>query len=310
MPFASRPRYDWRLRTRSLALGQRTLVMGILNVTPDSFSDGGHFYKAASAPERAVLHALKMLEEGADVIDIGGESTRPDATPLSPHEEQQRVLPVIEAILRERPQTILSIDTFHAATARVAVEAGAEIVNDVSGMMWDREMAAACAELECGVVLMHARGRPQEWKKLPPLSRDEVMPVIHMGLGESLAVATGNGIVRDRIVLDPGMGFGKRGDESYTILARLEELASFRLPLLVGLSRKGFLGRTLAQAVNLTNTNEGTPPLGQARLNATVAGNVAAILAGAHIVRVHDVQAAAEAAAIADSILKQIPPVG
>jgi dihydropteroate synthase len=309
MPFASRPSFAWRLRTRLLPLGERTLIMGILNVTPDSFSDGGHFYDAASAPERARDHALAMLDEGAEIIDVGGESTRPNATPLSPDEEQQRVLPVIEAILRERPGAMLSIDTFHAETACAAVKAGVEIVNDVSGMLWDRAMPSKCAELECGIVLMHARGRPQEWSSQPPLSRDEVMPVIHLGLSQSLAVATGNGVVRDRIVLDPGIGFGKRGEENYTILARFDELKSYSLPLLAGLSRKGFLGRTLAEAVSLSRGNRGTPPPPEARLNATVAGNVAAILGGAHIVRVHDVQAAAQAAAIADAILKQPQPI-
>lgn len=304
MAFAPRPRYDWRLRTRSLALGQRTLVMGILNVTPDSFSDGGHFYNAASAPERAVAHALQMLDHGADLIDLGGESTRPGATPLSPGEEQERVLPVIAAILRERPQTLISVDTFHAATARLAIEAGAEIVNDVSGHLWDARMSATCAELGCGAVLMHARGTPKEWKTLPALAHDDIMPMIVSELGDRIRAATAAGIARERIVVDPGIGFGKRLDENYPILAHLAELHHLDLPILVGASRKGFLAHTLAQAPSLAAVHQGAMPPANARLSATTAANVAAILAGAHILRVHDVQAAAEAAAIADRILE------
>ena len=304
MAFAPRPRYDWRLRTRSLALGQRTLVMGILNVTPDSFSDGGHFYNAASAPERAVAHALDMLDHGANLIDLGGESTRPNATPLSPEEEQERVLPAIAAILRERPQTVISIDTFHAATARLAVDAGAEIVNDVSGHLWDARMSATCAELGCGAILMHARGTPREWKTLPALVPDEIMPMIVGELSDRISSATAAGLSREQIVIDPGVGFGKRLDENYPILAHLAELHRLKLPILVGASRKGFLAHTLAQAPSLATVHQGAMPPANARLSATTAANVAAILAGAHILRVHDVQAAAEAAAIADRILE------
>src|SRR5271170_1582160 len=161
MPFAARTHHDWRLRTRTLPLGRRTLIMGILNVTPDSFSDGGLFYSPQHAPQRALAQALKLLGEGADILDIGGESTRPNATPLSAEEEQSRILPVIELLLQQRPETILSIDTTHASTARRAIEAGAEIINDVSGHLWDPGMSTACAELGCGTILMHTRGRPQ-----------------------------------------------------------------------------------------------------------------------------------------------------
>src|SRR6267378_240408 len=173
MPFTPRSHHLWPLRTRTLSLGQRTLIMGILNVTPDSFSDGGHFYSPQHAPERALAQAISMLDEGADIIDIGGEST-----PLTAEEEQSRILPVIAPILERRPQTILSIDTFHASTARRAIEAGAEIVNDVSGHLWDPEMSTTCAELHCGAILMHTRGRPQDWPKLPSLAPDEVLPLV------------------------------------------------------------------------------------------------------------------------------------
>ena len=281
------------------------MIMGILNVTPDSFSDGGHFYNASTAPVRAVEHALAMLDHGANLIDLGGESTRPGATPLSADEEQERVLPVIEAVLRGRPKTILSIDTFHASTAQRAVEAGAEIVNDVSGSLWDETMAATCAELRCGSILMHARGKPAEWKSLPALDHKEIMPMIVRELEDRINAATTAGLAREQIVVDPGIGFGKRMDENYPILAHLAELHRINLPILFGASRKGFLAHTLAQATNLAAVHQGAPPPVDARLNATTAANVAAILAGAHILRVHEVQAAAEAAAIADRILAE-----
>ncbi len=304
MPFARRLTFDWQLRTRSLPLGRRTLIMGILNVTPDSFSDGGHFYDAASAPERAVAHALDLLDHGADLLDLGGESTRPDAARLSPDEEQARILPVLQAILEERSHAIVSVDTFHAATARRAVEAGAEIVNDVSGGLWDRDMFPTLANLGCGAILMHTRGTPNEWRTQPALAADEVIPLVLSGLENRLNAATQAGIARDRIVLDPGLGFGKRLEENYPILARLSELRRFERPVLIGASRKTFLANTIAHASSLAAIHEGAPPPVNARLNATTAANVAAVLAGAHILRVHEAQPAAEAAAIADRILQ------
>jgi dihydropteroate synthase len=303
MPFVTRPRFDWHLRTRTLSLGQRTLIMGILNVTPDSFSDGGHFYSPQHAPERALAQAITMLDEGADILDIGGESTRPNATPLTAEEEQSRILPVIESILQQRPKTILSIDTFHASTARRAIEAGAEIVNDVSGHLWDPEMSTTCAQLNCGVILMHTRGRPQDWPALPPLAPAEVLPLVLTELTERLEAATTAGIERNKIVLDPGFGFGKRLDENYPLLAHFEQLHQFNLPLLAGASRKGFLAHTLTQHPSLAILLNGATPSMEDRLQATTAANIAAILAGAHIVRTHDVRPAVEAAAIADRIL-------
>jgi len=303
MPFAPRPYFDWHLRTRTLPLGQRTILMGILNVTPDSFSDGGHFYSPEDASVRAVAHAFQMLDEGAHILDIGGESTRPNATPLTAEEEQSRILPVIESILRQRPDAVLSIDTFHASTAQFGVEAGVEIVNDVSGHLWDQSMSTTCAALGCGAVLMHTRGRPQEWPTLPPLAPDEVLPLVLAELAERLESALTAGISRHKIVLDPGLGFGKRLDENYSLLAHLEQLRHFNLPILVGASRKGFLGNTLAQSSARTAAEHQTQPIIDARVHATTAANVAAILAGAHILRVHDVRPAIEAAAIADRIL-------
>lgn len=298
MSFAPRPRYEWKLRTRSLQLGVRTLVMGILNVTPDSFSDGGHFFTPQDAPRRALDHAMAMLDEGADVIDLGGESTRPGATPISAGEEQGRVLPVLEEILRERPSTIVSIDTFHASTARLAIEAGAEIVNDVSGHQWDSAMASTCARLACGVVLMHTRGKPSEWRSLPPLADDEVVPLVLTCLEANVAAAENAGLDRSRIVIDPGFGFGKRMGENYPLLANLSALHRLRLPVLVGVSRKSFLTQALQH-----NPETGDPSSPSAEIDTTTAANVAAILAGSHILRVHDVRPAVQAASVADRIL-------
>ena len=303
MPFVSRTHHDWQLRTRILPLGKQTVVMGILNVTPDSFSDGGLFYSPSHAPERALEQALKMLDEGATILDIGGESTRPNATPLTTDEEQSRILPAIEAILKAAPNTILSVDTFHAATARRAIEAGAQIVNDVSGHLWDEDMSATCAQLRCGTILMHTRGRPQDWPTLPPLAPDEVVPFVVTELAKHIEAATTAGIPRDKIVIDPGFGFGKRLDENYPLLAHLPKLQRFNLPILVGISRKGFLAHTLAQAPSLSILLDGATPSMEDRLHASTAANVAAILSGAHILRTHDVRPAVEAAAIADQIL-------
>ena len=297
MHFATRvvPRtpFQWRLRKRTLALGPRTKIMGVLNVTPDSFSDGGDFL----ARDAAVRRALTMLDEGADLLDIGGESTRPDATPVTQRQEQDRVLPVIDAILKLRPEAIISIDTFHADTAKRAVEAGAEIFNDVSGFTWDSSIAKACAESRCGVILMHTRGRPGEWKTLPAIPPLAIMPAVLTGLRDSIQTARSAGVASDRIVLDPGLGFGKLGDENYTILALLHQMHQFGLPILCGSSRKGFLGKTLAPL------HGGKPAPVDQRLYATTAANVASILAGAHLLRVHDVRPAVEAAAVADAIL-------
>jgi dihydropteroate synthase len=293
MPFLARPTFDWRLRTRTLALGSRTLIMAILNATPDSFSDGGQFL----APEKALDHALFLLDEGADILDLGGESTRPKATPVSPQQEQARILPVLEAILNARPETIVSIDTFHADTVRVAVEAGAEIVNDVSGHTWDPTMSATCADLRCGTILMHARGTPQTWATLPPLASEQILPLVLNGLRESIAAATAAGVPVNQIVLDPGFGFGKLGDENFTLLAELDGLRTLNLPILAGISRKRFLTRTLLP-----------PSLPSENSAPTIAANTAAILNGAHILRVHDPRAARKAAHVADAILAAAGP--
>ncbi len=300
MGFTRRPQFEWRLRTRALALGGKTRVMGVLNVTPDSFSDGGLYLDSGQAVERA----LRMLDEGADVIDVGGESTRPGAArELSAGEEQDRVLPVIEGIRKERPEAVISIDTYRAATARAGLRAGVEMVNDVSGFLWDAGMAALCAAEPCGVVLMHTRGRPDEWRRLPPLAHDEVLPLVRDGLRERLDAAVAAGVAAERVVLDPGYGFGKALDENYPLLARQDELLTLGRPLLAGVSRKSFLRRRLEREL------KGMAREAEADLsNATVAACTAAVLGGAHIVRVHDVSAAVAAVAVADAVLGAVRP--
>lgn len=302
MMSSERTRVDWRLRTRTLELGRRTLVMGVVNITPDSFSDGGCFVD----PDAAVAHALRLLDEGADILDLGAESTRPGsraggadfAAAVSAEEEQARLLPVLEGILAARPEAIVSVDTYKAATARAALAAGAEIVNDVSGFLWDSEMAGVCADLKCGVVLMHTRGRPEEWRAQPQLAPDELLSTVRAGLAASMAAAARAGIAPESMVLDPGYGFGKRFDENYALLARQAELLALGRPLLAGLSRKSFLGRTLTPLFG----GEDAPV--EMRETASLAAMVAAILHGASMVRVHDVRPAVEAALIANAVLR------
>jgi dihydropteroate synthase len=289
------------LRSRKLTLGPRTLLMGILNVTPDSFSDGGRFFQ----PEAAVEQALRLLAEGADILDIGGESTRPGVAVspadgsgpagVSANEELRRVLPVIEAVRRAAPEAVISVDTYKAAVAREAVAAGAEIVNDVSALRWDAEMLRTLAQSDCGVVLMHTRGRPEEWRTLPRLGEATVKLVV-TELSERAAAAERGGIARERIVVDPGFGFGKSFEDNYPLLARLDELQQLGYPLLAGTSRKAFIGRSLSRSA------APVPPA--ERLYGTLGTVAAAILKGAHIVRVHDVAAARDTAAICDEILR------
>jgi dihydropteroate synthase len=291
----------WRLRTRTLELGLRTLVMGVVNITPDSFSDGGIFL----APDAAVAHGLQLLEEGADLLDLGAESTRPGsraggaAPAVSAAEEQARLLPVLEDILRARPDAILSVDTYKAETAGAALAAGAEIVNDVSGFTWDPGLAPVCAEFGAGVVLMHTRGRPEEWQAQPQLAPDALVAMVRDGLAASLQVAAASGIPPHAVLLDPGYGFGKRLDENYALLARQRELLSLGRPLLAGVSRKSFLGHTLAPLF------AGNAAPADRRETASVAAMTAAILHGASIVRVHAVRPAREAARIADAVLAE-----
>jgi len=309
-----RPVFSWNLGSRSLELGKRTLIMGVVNVTPDSFSDGGQFLDR----DKAVEHAQRLLEEGADLLDIGGESTRPGAkvdveTPQPPdqkpvaatpkstvteEDELKRVLPVITELKKRRPDLVLSVDTYKAAVARAAVSAGAEIVNDVSGFRWDAQMTKTVADLKCGAVLMHMRGRPEEWRTLPPPG--DIVLLVKRELKDWAEKAVTAGVRRERIVLDPGFGFGKNFDENYPLLARFSELQAAGFPLLAGTSRKSFIGRTLATL----GKNDGKDVPSEARLYGTLATQVALILKGVHILRTHDVRAAVEAARVADAILQ------
>ncbi len=300
--------FNWNLGSRSLELGKRTLIMGVVNVTPDSFSDGGRFLDR----DHAVVHAERLLEEGADILDIGGESTRPDANVdvetstsdkkiattsrgqvVKADEELERVLPVITELKKRHPKAVLSVDTYKAVVARAAVAAGAEIVNDISGFRWDAQMAKTIADLKCGAVLMHTRGRPEEWRALPPPG--DIVLLVKRELKDWAEKAVLAGIRRERIVLDPGFGFGKRLDENYPLLNRFSELQTAGFPLLAGTSRKSFIGHTLAKE------GKDAPPEG--RLYGTLATQVALILKGAHILRTHDVTPAVEAAKIADRIV-------
>ncbi len=311
----ARVKSEWRLRSRTLEVGRRTLLMGVVNITPDSFSDGGRYFDPGN-PVAAIAHSLSLLDEGADILDLGAESTRPGSrvagmigsefTPaVSAEEEQARLLPVLKGILAARPQAIVSVDTYKTATARAALMAGAEIVNDVSGFQWDPGIATVCAEAGCGVVLMHTRGRPEEWHTLRHLASDELVYTVRGGLEASMAAAAKAGIQPGAVVLDPGYGFGKRSDENYALLARQAELLSLGRPLLAGLSRKSFLGRTLAPLYSGTQSRPEWGPSApvEARETASLAALVAAILHGASIVRVHAVRPAVEAALIADAIV-------
>jgi len=273
--------------------------MGVINITPDSFSDGGQFL----SPNQAIDHALKLTEEGADILDLGAESTKPgtqagaESPTVSAEEEQSRLLPVIEGILKAAPQTILSIDTYKATTARAALRVGAEVINDVSGFSWDPAMPLVCAEAKCGIVLMHTRGLPGEWRTQLQLAPNALLNLVRSGLAESLSLAQTSGITPESIVLDPGYGFGKRLDENYALLAQQSQLLDLGRPLLAGLSRKSFLGHTLAPLYN----GETAPPA--QRETATIAAHTAAILNGASILRTHTVRSAVEAARITDAIL-------
>ena len=304
-----RPRYRWQLRSRALELGQRTFIMGVVNVTPDSFSDGGRLLD----PKQAVEYALQLLDEGADILDIGGESTRPGAQVaaeeagatvrtrpvVSEEEELRRVIPVIQGVLRARPDALISVDTYKSGVALAAGAAGAQIVNDVSAFQWDPQMANACAELQCGVVMMHTRGQPHQWRGLP--FEVDFITLIEHELANRVQVAFERGVTREHVVLDPGFGFGKNFEENYPLLARFDQLHRMGFPLLAGTSRKSFIGRTVGK-----RESKDAPPA--ERLYGSLAAMVASILRGAHIVRVHDVKPAVEAAAVADEVLKASGP--
>jgi dihydropteroate synthase len=267
---------------RILNLAERTYVMGILNVTPDSFFDGGKFVDLELALERA----LQLEAEGADIIDIGGESTRPGSIAISVQEELQRVIPVVEK-LRTKTKVLISVDTYKAEVAKRALKAGAQIINDISGLRFDPGMAKVIAESGAAVILMHIQGTPRHMQDNPQY--DNLIDEILDYLRKSSAIAMQAGIRADQIIIDPGIGFGKRLEDNYVILKYLDEFKSLGFPILVGPSRKSFIGKVLD-----------LPP--EERLEGTLAAVSAAVLHGANIVRVHDVQATVRAVRIIDRI--------
>lgn len=281
----SKPIFKFRARNRELLVGRRTAVMGVVNVTPDSFSDGGAF----GDPARAVDRCLELASEGADILDIGGESSRPGAVPVALSDELRRVLPVVSAV-RGQLDIPISVDTYKSAVARAALEEGADVINDISAFRLDPGMPRVVAAYEAGVVLMHMRGVPENMQKMAP--SPDIIGEIKTQLEEALAVAYSHRIERDRIVLDPGIGFGKTVDDNLRILNRLSALAAFGFPIMVGTSRKSFLGRIL----------DGDET---GRMWGTASSVVVSIVRGAHIVRVHDVRQIRMVAAVADAILSE-----
>jgi dihydropteroate synthase len=268
-------------RRRSWQLGGRTTIMGILNVTPDSFSDGGLYMKK----DEAIARALEMVEDGAHIIDVGGESSRPGAAPVGDEEELKRIMPVVEALAKKG--IAISVDTTKALVAEEALKAGAEIVNDISAFGLDPRMAPVVSEYKASAVLMHMRGTPETMQA--DVEYEDMMAEIYDFLSERIDYAVGCGIEPERIMVDPGIGFGKSPEGNLEIIKRLSELKTLGRPVLVGTSRKSFIGNVIGADVDR-------------RLSGTLATVTAAILAGAHIVRVHDVKEAAQAARMADAI--------
>src|SRR5689334_8803748 len=274
-----------------MPMNERTLIMGILNVTPDSFSDGGRFLSL----DDALAQAEQMISEGADIVDVGGESTRPGGEPVSVEEEIERVVPVIEALTRRFSSVPVSVDTTKSEVARAALDAGAAIVNDVSALRFDFYVADAVARAGAGLVLMHSRGTPATMHRLPPVA--DIMEEVVSSLRASIHMAERRGVRPESIAIDPGIGFGKSQSQNLELIARLDELiAAFPdYPLLIGTSRKSFIGRILAD-------ESGTPAPASERLYGSLATVAAAVLKGAHIVRVHDVKPSHDAVRVADLI--------
>jgi dihydropteroate synthase len=280
----NRRHFVWKLRERELLTGERTLIMAVLNVTPDSFSDGGKYLD----PDRAFARAIELEEQGADIIDVGAESTRPGAERVPEAEELRRLVPVLKR-LRGKLTVPISVDTYKSAVAEKALEHGAEIINDPSGLTFDAQLARVAASRNAALIINHMRGTPETWAKLPPLK--DVIGAIRHDLDAAVHRAVRSGVERTRIAIDPGLGFGKRREQNAEILARLDELATLEFPVAVGPSRKSFLPQTTEAPV-------------QSLLQcATAAAVTAAILGGAHIVRVHDVAEMKPVVEVADQIL-------
>ena len=282
--FNQRKGYLLEIGQRVLDLSSRTHLMGVLNVTPDSFSDGGRFFKL----EEAIKQGLKLAEEGADMIDIGGESTRPGSEPVTIEEELRRVIPVIEE-LTKMIQAPISIDTYKSRVAKEALDSGASMVNDISGLRFDPEMKKVIAEYDVPVVLMHIQGTPKNMQESPKY--ENLLEDIKSYLNQSISIAEEAGIGEDKIIIDPGIGFGKTLDDSLKILKNLREFKSLGRPVMVGVSRKSFIGKILDLP-----TDE--------RLEGSLASMAVAIMNGANILRVHDVKESKRVAKLVDAILK------
>jgi dihydropteroate synthase len=272
-------RYQWRLKQREVVLGDRTLLMGVLNVTPDSFSDGGKY----SDPDRAFARAVELEEEGADILDIGAESTRPGSQRIPEAEELRRLIPLLKR-LRGKLAIPISVDTYKSGVAEKALEHGAEIINDPSGILLDLHLPRVVTKYDAGLVINHMRGTPETWAKLPPIK--DLMRSIAIDLDAATHRARQVGVQKRQIVIDPGLGFGKRREQNSEILANLGALRGFDLPILVGPSRKSFLKKE----------DEGLTEF------ATAGAVAASILNGAHIVRVHDVKAMKSVVEVVDAI--------
>jgi dihydropteroate synthase len=282
---------EWHLPDRTLPLSGRALVMGIVNVTPDSFSDGGRF----ASPDAAVAHALELVREGADLLDVGGESSRPGAEPVPADEELRRVLPVVRA-LAARAGVPLSVDTAKAAVADACLAAGAHVVNDITALRGDPDMPRVVAARRAGAVLMHMRGTPQTMQ-LDPWYDDVVAEVIHF-LDERLHAAAAAGIDAGRVVLDPGIGFGKTAEHNLQLLARLGELGALGRPVVLGVSRKGFFGKVLGRSVDVRE-----------RLAGSLAAACHAVTLGAaQIIRVHDVRSTRDAVTLLAALRERARP--
>ena len=276
-----RKRTYWKLKQREIQLGDKTVLLGVLNVTPDSFSDGGKY----SDPDRAFARAIEIEEQGADILDVGAESTRPGSERISVAEEIRRLIPVLKR-LKGRLSIPISVDTYKAEVAERALELGVEIINDPSGLTFEPQLARTVSNHDAGLILNHMRGRPETWAKLGPMP--DPVGVIMRDLDAAVSRARHVGIDRNRLVIDPGLGFGKRKEQNSLILARLGQLAALDLPVLVGPSRKAFLAHSTAEETEF----------------ATAAAVTAAVLAGAHMVRVHNVREMRAAADVADEILR------
>ena len=277
----NRKRYEWKLKNRNMQLGDRTLIVAILNVTPDSFSDGGRY----AEPDRAFARAIELEEQGADILDIGAESTRPGAQRVPEAEEIRRLIPVLKR-LRDKLSIPISVDTYKSGVAEKALDLGAEIINDPSALTFDPLLSKVVTQYDAGLILNHMRGTPETWTKLPPMR--DVVGTILKDLETCVHRATRAGVDRARLVVDPGLGFGKRKEENAEILAWLKELGPLDVPVMVGPSRKSFLAQKGERETEF----------------ATAAAVAAAVLGGAHMVRVHDVKAMAAAAQVADAVLR------